>query len=107
MSKLNIKPMSVNQVWQGKRFKTKSYKQYRADLQKILPPLKIPDGELKVNYLFGVSNMGSDVDNLVKPFQDSLQEKYGFNDSKIIEFTAKKVKVKKCDEFIQFEIEGL
>ena len=105
MSKVNIKPMSVNQVWQGKRFKTPSYKKYRADLQAILPCIIIPDGELSVQYLFGVSNMGSDVDNLVKPFQDALQEKYGFNDSKIIEFKASKVKVKKGDEFIKFHIE--
>ena len=25
---LNIKPMSVNEAWQGKRFKTNEYKQY-------------------------------------------------------------------------------
>ena len=104
--RVNIKPLSVNQVWQGKRYKTKTYSNYRSDLTNYLLPnkLEIPSGELHVNYEFGVSNMGSDVDNLVKPFQDALQEKYKFNDSRIISFFAKKTKVKKGSEFINFEI---
>lgn len=106
MIKINVKPLSVNQVWQGKRFKTPKYKAYIHEVLLKLPIIKIPKNKpLRVIYEFGVSNMGSDVDNLVKPFQDQLQEKYDFNDSKIIEFIASKEKVKKGDEFIRFWIE--
>lgn len=104
MNRLEIKPLSVNEVWQGKRYKTQKYKKYRADLQLILKNVEIPEGELFVSYEFGVSNMCSDVDNLVKPFQDALQDKYGFNDSKIKSFFATKTKVKKGQEFIKFNI---
>ena len=104
MKTINIKPLSVNQAWQGRRFKTDLYKKYCIDVAKLLPLLAVPDGFLKVYYEFGVSNMASDVDNLVKCFQDCLQNKYDFNDSKIKEFTACKIKVKKGDEFIKFNI---
>ena len=33
MHKLNIKPLSVNQAWQGKRFKTKKYNVYQSDFK--------------------------------------------------------------------------
>ena len=36
---LKIKPLSVNQVWQGKRFKTKTYKDYEKNVLAILPNL--------------------------------------------------------------------
>ena len=34
---LNVKPLSVNQCWQGRRYKTKAYKQYEKALLQILP----------------------------------------------------------------------
>ena len=103
--KLDIKPLSVNQVWQGKRFKTPAYKKYERDVLMILPKgLIIPDGDLSLCICFGFSNMQSDIDNPVKPFLDILQKKYGFNDSRVIEMTVSKKKVKKGDEFIDFEI---
>ena len=105
-ARVDIKALSVNQAWQGKRFKTPKYKQYTIDVLKILPWIKVnPFGHLKAFYEFGVSNMGSDVDNMVKCFQDQLQTKYAFKDSRIIEFTARKVKVKKGEEYIKFSIE--
>ncbi len=105
MVRIDIKALSINQAFQGKRFKTPKYKQYTKDVLKILPPLTVPDGQLRAFYEFGVSNMGSDVDNMVKCLQDQLQTKYNFKDSKIIEFTACKVKVKKGDEYIKFKVE--
>lgn len=105
MTRIDIKALSVNQAWQGKRFKTKKYKKYTEDVLTILPCFTaIPLGYLNAYYEFGVSNMGSDVDNMVKCFQDQLQTKYGFKDSRIMEFTARKVKVKKGEEYIKFEI---
>lgn len=102
--RINIKPLSVNKCWQGKRFKTPEYVKYEKVLMMLLPKFTVPKGALKVTFIFGLSNALSDWDNPIKPFQDILQKKYGFNDKDIHEGVVKKVKVKKGEEFIEFEI---
>ena len=104
MKRLDIKPLSVNECWQGKRFKTKKYKQYEKDCLLILPYLEVPEGELIVKYTFGFSSILSDWDNPIKPFQDILQKKYNFDDKYIVKAIVEKVKVKKGKEFIEFSI---
>lgn len=104
MHRLDIKPLSVNEAWQGKRFKTKKYKAYERDILMMLGPFTVPDGNLRLSLTFGFSNSASDIDNPVKCFTDCLQKKYGFNDSRIYQLMVSKVKVKKGDEFIQWEI---
>ena len=100
---VTIKPLSVNEAWQGKRFKTKAYKQYENDVLLMLPSKpKAPEGKMSLELIIGLSNMQADIDNPVKPFVDILQKKYGFNDNKIMEMTLKKVIVKKGEEFISF-----
>ncbi len=103
--RLQIKPLSVNKCWQGKRFKTPEYKNYEKDVRSLLGPLKIPNAPYKVFYTFGFSSASSDIDNPVKPFQDILSKEYGFNDKLIFEMNVKRVKVKKGNEFINFKIE--
>lgn len=103
--RINIKPLSVNQVWQGRRFKTKKYKDYEKEVLLLLPNLKVPKGKLELNITFGFSSVGSDWDNPIKPFQDILQKKYHFNDSKVYKATIVKEMVKKGSEFIEFSIE--
>ena len=107
MIHLSIKPLSVNQAWRGRRFKTDAYKGYEKHLLLILPVLTLPDPPFKVTYEFGFSNISSDLDNGVKQFQDILQKKYGFNDSLIYEMHLTKTVVKKGQEFIKFNIEHL
>jgi len=104
---LKIKPLSVNQVWQGKRFKTKTYKDYEKNVLAILPNLKIPEGNLKLIITFGFSSKLSDWDNPIKPFQDILQKKYKFNDSRVYKAEIEKVIVNKGLEFIEFSIEKI
>ena len=104
MKKVNIKPLSVNQAWMGRRFKTKKYKQYEKDVLSLLQGCKIPEGEIIILLEFGMSSVLSDWDNPVKPFQDIIQKKYGFNDSKIKIGLVKKTKVKKGEEFIKFKL---
>ncbi len=100
-----FKPMSVNMAWQGKRFKTARYEQYERAVIKLLPHgLQIPEGNLRVYYEFGVSNAAADYDNIIKPFQDILQKKYGFDDKWITEAIIKKVVVGKKQEYIKFGI---
>ncbi len=103
--RLSIKPLSVNECWQGKRFKTPKYKKYEKDVRSLLIPIKIPNPPYKVNYTFGFSSAASDIDNPVKPFQDILSKEYGFNDKLIFEINVRRVKVKKGNEFIEFKIE--
>lgn len=106
MHKIDYKPLTVNQAWQGKRFKTKEYKAYEKALLIILPKrIDIPDGKLRLELEFGVSSKLSDWDNPIKPFQDILQKKYGFNDNRVYEANVKKVDVKKGEEFISFNFE--
>ncbi len=107
MIKLNIKPLSVNEAWQGRRFKTQKYKKYINDMMVILPPLTVPEGELHLLIEWGFSSAASDNDNPLKCFQDCLQLKYKFNDSRIYETNLKKKVVKKGHEYIKFEIKQL
>jgi len=102
---VKIKPLSVNQAWQGRRFKTPLYKFYERELLLKLPNIKIDSkARLKVDIIFGYSNRASDIDNPLKPFLDCLQKKYNINDNMIYELTVKKEIVKKSKEFINFEI---
>lgn len=106
-SRVNIKPLTQNRAWKGRRFKSDQYKAYAIAVSLLLPAnLIVPDGLLKVYYEFGMST-NSDFDNPCKMFTDILQSKYHFNDSKIMEAHIKKVIVKKGEEFIKFRIESL
>ena len=107
MIELNVKPLSVNEAWQGKRFKTKAYKMYEFEVSMLLPNIKIPSPPFKIFYEFGFSNILSDFDNPVKPFTDILQKKYKINDKDIFEAVISKKVVKKGEEYIKFSIEQL
>ena len=102
--KINIKPLSVNQCWQGRRFKTKIYKGYEKELLLKLTKISVPNKQIGLNIVFGFSNKGSDIDNPLKPFLDILQKKYNINDRDIYELNVKKEIVKKGSEFISFKI---
>lgn len=104
MPKIAIKPLSVNEVWQGKRYKTAKYLVYESAFLFMLPELKIPQGKLQIDIIVGYSNRSSDIDNFLKPFLDILQKKYGFNDRDIYKITVVKEIVKKWDEFIDFSV---
>ena len=106
MVNLDIKPLSVNKVWQGKRFKTQHYKKYESDLLLILPNIDLPEPPFSVYYEFGFSSSASDIDNPIKPLQDVLQKKYNFDDKHIFEMVVRKTKVKKGKEYIKFSIKN-
>lgn len=106
MNEILIKPLSVNECWQGKRFKTKKYLAYEKELLLMLKPLLIPDGKLSLDVSFGLSNSLNDIDNSLKPFIDILQKKYLFNDRDIYSLNVRKVKVKKGCEFIKWNLKS-
>ena len=104
MQKINIKPLSVNEAWQGRRFKTPKYSKYEKDMLTLLPNnITIPKDNIKLFIEFAFSNSASDIDNCLKPFIDCLQKKYGFNDKLINELDVRKIKVSKGYEHIIFE----
>ena len=103
--RIQIKPLSVNEAFQGKRFKTKKYKQFERDMLLMLPPLKIDfKPPLTLHITFGFSSSLSDIDNPLKPLLDCLQKKYGFNDRDIYEITVKKEIVTSGEDFIEVKI---
>lgn len=104
---IHIKPLSINEAFQGRRFKTPKYKKYERDVLLLLPNLDIPKEPLKITFTFGFSNKQSDIDNPVKTIMDIMQKKWGFNDSQVYELNLKKVIVHKGKEYIDFNIEVL
>jgi Holliday junction resolvase RusA-like endonuclease len=103
--KINQKPLSVNQAWQGKRYKTPAYKDYEKAMILMMPKGNIDSLEmLRVEFFFGFSNSASDLDNPVKLLMDIAQKKYGFNDKNVFELNVRKCLVKKGQEFIQMGI---
>jgi hypothetical protein len=105
--KIKIKPLSVNQCFQGRRFKTPKYKTYENILLSKLEPLELPLPPFEIYFKFGFSSKLSDWDNPIKPFQDILQKKYKFNDRDVFKAVIEKEIVKKGNEFIEFSIKSI
>jgi Holliday junction resolvase RusA-like endonuclease len=104
---ISVKPLSVNECWKGKRFKTPAYTSYEKEVLYLLKSGKVPPAPFELHICFGVSNVLSDWDNPVKPFQDILQKKYGFNDKSVMRAVVQKDVVKKGKEYISFELKTL
>lgn len=105
MTKINIKPLSVNEAWQGKRFKTEKYKVYERALLHLLPSVTIPKDILyQLDIQFYFSNKTSDLDNPVKLIIDIIQKKYDINDKNIYKLTVEKSIVKKGLEAFEFSL---
>ena len=106
MISVNIKPLSVNNAWKGRRFKTMEYKSYERAVLLMLPKrIDIPEPPFSLNLEFGYSSKLADIDNGLKPFIDILQKKYGINDKDIYHLQVLKTIVKKGEEFVKFKIE--
>jgi len=105
--RLLVKPLSVNACFQGKRFKTKAYKDYEKEILLSLKPMEVKSGKLSLFLRFGLSSKNADIDNPVKPFVDCLQKRYGFNDRHIYRLEVIKEIVPKGEEFIEFELKQL
>lgn len=102
--RVNIKPLSANDAWRGRRFKTPQYKVFQSEMLYKLPPLELPPPPFHIKYKIGFSSKGSDLDNCFKQLNDCLSKKYGFNDNLIYQISAEKIIVPKGKEFIDFNI---
>lgn len=103
---LDLKPMSVNVAWQGRRYKTDTYKKYEKDVLTLLSAIHIDiptAGDLKLILNIGCTRT-FDIDNAVKPLVDILQKKYDFNDNRIIEAYLTKKITKRGEEYMEFNL---
>lgn len=106
--KIDIKPLSVNRAYQGRRFSTQDHKAFVAKVWyhlKRLKPTKPLKGEKAAHYQWGFSSKSSDTDNPTKVFQDILADFWGMKDDKDIGFIILERKmVRKGKEFIGFDV---
>ena len=107
MVQLNIKPLSVNEAFYGKKIRTSKHRLYEKNILFLLPKITIGNPPFKLFIEFGFSSKSSDIDNPIKVFQDCLVKKYDFDDRDIYELHAKKIITKKGEEFIKFRIDEL
>jgi hypothetical protein len=106
-NRVDIKPISVNVAFEGKRFKTKAYKQFEKDCLLIMPKIKLPPPPYRIDYIFAFSSKLADLGNPEKLVTDTLCMKYNFDDRDIYEMNLKKVIVQKGKEYFEFEIRHL
>lgn len=104
---INIKALSVNSCYQGRRFKNDTHKKYVANVLCQLQSFNIGNPPYKLELEIGLSSRLQDLDNCIKVFQDCLTIKYNFNDRDIFEIHAKKEIVKKGLEYIKYNISEL
>ena len=104
--KIDIKPISVNEIFKGKKYKTAKYDLFISDMLKLLPKtIEFPDKEnVKLAIEFGFSTKASDLDNYLKGTIDCFVKKYGVDDKHIYEIHCFKAIVKKGQEYIKFKI---
>lgn len=109
MIKLEIKPMSVNKCWQGKRFKSREYRDYEHDvflLLSILKPERLLIGAIEIDYKFYLKSIWmSDLDNFAKPLTDILVKAQIIPDDRYIaKMTLEKIKSK--TDYIEISIKS-
>lgn len=108
MPRVDIKPISANQCWQGKRFKTPEYKNWREIVGYTMKShKKFPAGKYEVNLrVFTRHCATSDVDNFIKPALDSLVEAKIIPDDKYIQKVICE-KFKSDTDYFEYEIKEL
>lgn len=104
MIRINIKPLSVNEAFKGRRFKTKEHKQWSLSVKMMLPKMVLPLPPYEIHLNFGFSSNSSDWDNCIKQCQDSIADKYKFNDRLIKRGIVDTEIVKKGKEYFEFKI---
>lgn len=107
MNKIPIRPLSVNEGYKGRRFKTPEHKVWERSVMFLLPKFTVPPGPLEIYLKFGFSSKASDWDNCIKHFQDCLSQKYQFNDKQIRRAVIETEIVKKGQEFIVWNLTTL
>lgn len=104
---LPIKPISVNECWQGRRYATEKYKKFTADMLKIMPREKMINGFVEVEILVGLKSLvRGDIDNFCKPIIDCLVKRRWIADDRYIQ-NLKISKIKQKNESISIFIKEI
>ena len=105
MQKIQIKPLSVNKAWKGRRFPSEEYKEYTQEVLMRLRFIEVPKKtRLTLIIWSGVSSNSSDASNLIKLFEDILCKKFGHDDRWHYSVVVHKKIVPKGKEYIAFDI---
>ena len=107
MYELPIKALSVNRAWQGRRYRSVAYNQFRRVVSVFLNkirPTKPPEKPILFHGEWGVSNMRSDTDNPCKPFLDILFEWWDMKDHWVEFIMLEKTKTAKGKEYVRFHV---
>ena len=83
--------VSANKMYYRNKTLTAEYRTWRQKAQRVLPDMEIPEGPLELQVYAYFANKARDLDNILKPLQDTLQERYGFNDNRIYKIVAVKM----------------
>ena len=83
---ISIKPISINECWQGRRFATSKYKDFTKDMLRVMPKQKMLSGEVDLKIvLYLKSIFRSDIDNFIKPIIDCLVKRCWIEDDRFIQ----------------------
>ncbi len=93
---LAVKPLSVNDAWQGRRFSTGAKTDYEAVMKLLLPKTTVAGPYYRIEYDFHLVHFKTtDWDNLCKVLQDCLVKKGIITDDRhIIEARVRKFQAK-------------
>lgn len=105
--RISIKPLSINEAFQGRKFKTPKYGEFEKAVLSMLPDVKMPDPPYSIYFKFGFSSRASDWDNPVKVIVDCLSKKYNFNDKLIRKGCIETEIVPKGKEYFIFQIKTI
>lgn len=107
MKWLELRPVSTNRLYVGRRFLSKAAKQFKEQCHRQLlllsEPVLVPRGPLELHFVFGL-HRDMDVSNCVKLVEDCIADFYGFNDKRVQGCSLRKVKVARGEEFISFSL---
>ena len=104
---LDIKPISINKAFRGRRFKTQECNDYEDDFMKIAPRQKMIEGIVEIEYKFYTKNHKmADIDNMIKVTQDLLVKcHYIEDDRKIYKLIVYKIPSDR--DYMEIEIKKL
>jgi len=104
---LHVKPLSVNEAWQGRRFSTPAKKAYEAQMMIMLPRTAALGPYYRIEYDFHLVHFATtDWDNLIKVTQDCLAKRGIITDDRHI-IDARVRKFKALKDCIEIRIESL
>ena len=103
--RIDIKPLSVNACWQGRRYKTPEYKDFEEECLLLLRNKKMIKGPVVVYYNCYIKNYSrSDVGNFEKPLSDIITKAGLIEDDRFIKKIVME-KFKSKEEYIDIIIE--